>query len=59
MVKYDIRKYAEGQLMLVRLEKKDYGKGLPPHVSQCIMLKESELDDLVKVISEYADQNRN
>jgi hypothetical protein len=42
----------EDDFMLVRTEAKDLGKGLPPTHSQCIMMKKSEIEDLIKCLLE-------
>jgi hypothetical protein len=33
--------------MLVKIETKNYGKGLPPTHSQCILMNKSEIGDLI------------
>ena len=38
--------------MLLKIETKDYGKGLPPTHSQCIMMKKNEIEDLIKCLLE-------
>jgi hypothetical protein len=40
-----------GDFMLVRLKERDKkSKGLPPTVSQCIMMNNSEIEDLIKCL---------
>jgi hypothetical protein len=42
----------EGDFLLVRIEKKDLGEGLPPTNSQCIMMNKNEIEDLIKCLLE-------
>ena len=34
-------------------------QGLPPTSTQCIILEHDELNDLIKVLQDYANENRN
>jgi hypothetical protein len=36
--------------MLVKIETKDLGKGLPPTYSQCIMMNKSEIESLIECL---------
>jgi len=36
--------------MLLKIETKDYGKGLPPTHSQCIMMNKSEIESLIECL---------
>ena len=58
MIKYEFKEYTDDLIALLRVEEKDYGPGLPPNHSQCIMMKPSEVDDLLKSVNEYADKRR-
>ena len=58
MTKYNFREYTDDLIAIIRTEEKDYGPGLPPSHSQCIMMNPSELDDLKKSVNEYADKRR-
>jgi hypothetical protein len=42
----------EDDFMLVRTESKNYGEGLPPTHSQCIMMNKNEIEDLIKCLLE-------
>jgi hypothetical protein len=61
MAFFRISKYTdEGDIMLNHFkEVKNAGGGLPPMSSQTIMMNENEIDDLIKVLTEYANERRN
>jgi hypothetical protein len=40
----------EDDFMLLKIETRDYGKGLPPTYSQCIMMNKSEIEDLIECL---------
>lgn len=40
----------DGSFLLVRIESKDYGEGLPPTHSQCIMMNKSEIESLIECL---------
>jgi len=42
----------DDSFMLVKIEKRDHGEGLPPTYSQCMMMKKSEIEDLIKCLQE-------
>jgi hypothetical protein len=36
--------------MLLKIETRDYGNGLPPTHSQCILMNKSEIEDLIECL---------
>jgi hypothetical protein len=57
---YDIREYADdGSLMLVRIQEREYqSTGLPPTVSQCIMMNKNEIEQLMEILNAYERRNK-
>jgi hypothetical protein len=58
MAFFKINRYTnEGDIMLNHFkEVKNAGNGLPPISSQTIMMNENEIDELIKVLTEYANE---
>jgi hypothetical protein len=57
---YDIREYGnDGDLMLVRIKVNEHkSPGLPPTVSQCIMMNKNEIEQLMEVLNAYERRNK-
>lgn len=52
-VQFKIMPYGDNDdFMLVRLQEKNYGPGLPPHTSQTILMNKSEIGDLIRCLAE-------
>lgn len=52
----------DGDVMLNRfkeLKGGGIGTGLPPITAQTIMMNENEIEDLIKVLTDYANERRN
>ena len=60
MIDYKLKTITDDIMLLVR-EKENIPRiqGLPPISSQCIIMEPDELDLLLKVVKDYADQRRN
>ena len=57
MVEFKITPYGkEGDIMLVRTKQKTPTEGLPPHTSSVILMNDNEINDLIKVLQEYANK---
>jgi hypothetical protein len=61
MALFRINRYTDdGDIMLNSFkELKNAGGGLPPMTSQTIMMNEKEIDELIKVLQDYANERRN
>jgi quinolinate synthase len=57
---YNIREYGnDGDVMLVRIKEREHkSPGIPPDISQCIMMNKNEIEQLMEVLKEYANKNR-
>ena len=55
---FDIRDYGEAGVMLIRIQERPKSIGLPPTVSQCIIMENDEIDNLMEVLNNYANKNR-
>jgi len=52
---YDMRDFGEdGDIMLIRIEERDGKNGA---VSQCIMMKKNEVDQIMETIDAYKRRN--
>ena len=57
MVEFKITPYTkEGNIMLVRNEKRIPTPGLPPFTSATILMNDDEINDLIKVLQDYANK---
>lgn len=58
MITFKITKYTkDGDIMVVRTEERQIkSPGLPPTNSQCILMNDSEINDLVKALQDYANK---
>jgi hypothetical protein len=57
---YEIKVYAPDMICLIRTEKMEKPiKGLPPTYSYSIVMNPNEIDDLMRVLNDYADKRRN
>ena len=57
MVEFKITPYTkEGNIMLVRHEKRIPTPGLPPFTSATILMNDYEINELIKVLQEYANK---
>ena len=50
---FDIRDYGKAGVMLIRIQEKQKSPGLPPAVSQSIIMEEDEIDHLMEVLNAY------
>jgi hypothetical protein len=57
---YDIKEYDDdGSLMLVRIqERENKSSGLPPTISQCLFINQSEVEQLMEVLNAYKRRNK-
>ena len=57
MVEFKITPYTkEGNIMLVRTEQKTPTEGLPPTYSSVILMNDNDINDLIKVLQDYANK---
>lgn len=57
---FEIEEWSDGTLALISTENYEPPiKGLPPTKTSVIVLSPEDLDDLLKVITDYANQRRN
>jgi hypothetical protein len=60
MHEYNIQDIGDNDLMLTRRENYDKQiKGLPPSHSSTLFLKNDEIDELIKVLENYANERGN
>jgi hypothetical protein len=60
MITFNIKEYASGKIILARHKPHDPPiEGLPPSSSQAILMESDEVETLLKVLQDYADQRRN
>jgi hypothetical protein len=55
---FDIRDYGKAGVMLIRIQEKQKSPGLPPTVSQCIIMEEDEIDHLMEVLNAYKRRDK-
>ena len=55
---FDIRDYGKAGVMLIRIQEKPKSTGLAPTVSQCIMMEEDEIDNLMEVLNAYKRRDK-
>ena len=56
---FQIKEYTKnGDVMLVRFKEEKPTEGLPPIRTQTILMNDDEINDLMKVLKEYADKRR-
>ena len=54
---FDIRDYGKAGVMLIRIQEKPKSVGLTPTVSQCIIMEDDEIDNLMEVLNAYKRRN--
>jgi hypothetical protein len=61
MPTFKILRYTDnGDIMLSRTKENEHaGGGLPPTTSQVIMMDENEIIELIKVLTQHANERRN
>lgn len=60
MITFNIKEYASDKIILVRNKPHDPPiEGLPPSSSQSILMDADEIETLLKVLQDYANQRRN
>lgn len=64
MAEFEIKTYGENQIMLCRSEnfEEKFGRvirGIPPTSSEVIFMEHDEIDELIKVLNDYANKRRN
>jgi hypothetical protein len=57
---YDLREYGnDGSMMLVRIQEREMKSfGIPPTVSQCIIMNKNEIEQLMEVLNAYERRNK-
>ena len=54
MIRYEIVKYAENKLMMTRFEPMDPPiQGIPPYHTSTIFFEESDIPNIINVLSDY------
>jgi hypothetical protein len=60
MAFFKIKRYTKnGDVMLVRFKEQTPSPGLPSISTQTILMNDDEINDLMKVLEDYANERRN